>query len=313
MQQHTIATPYMVGEVHYYTIEIDDELVLFDTGPSTPAAQEELCRSVDLKRLKYLFITHCHVDHYGLIDFIARHSAAQILIPRMDARKLQRHEERLDRIGELLAGCGYSHDFSRKLHAIIEEGNLFPVVPPRYEIVEESEIPARLGIDWLSCPGHSQSDLVYRIGNHAVTGDVLLRDIFQAPLLDVDLETFKSRFRNYDAYCASLLKLAALRGCTIHPGHRKNVESLDATVLFYVGKLLERAKSVRALAHLATEREVVEELFGATLRDPFFIYLKVAEVVFMRDFLAEPERLKRSLDTIGLFAPVSELYAAVFA
>lgn len=312
MEQHTIATPYMVGDVHCYTVEIGGELVLFDTGPSTEAAQQALCRAVDLRRLKYLFITHCHVDHYGLIDFISKNSPARIFIPRRDAIKVQRHEERLEQIGNLLNICGYDLHFTRDLHQILEANRLFPVVPDRYEIVEESDLPARLGISWLSCPGHSQSDLVYRYGNHAVTGDILLRDIFQAPLLDIDLETFSSRFRNYDAYCASLLKLVALRGCIIHPGHRHSVDSLDATVLFYVGKLLERATVVRRLAHIKTEREVVEKLFGAELRDPFFIYLKVAEIVFMRDFLADPERLKRTLETIGLFASVSERYEAVF-
>lgn len=312
MEQHTIATPYMVGEVHCYTIEIDNELVLFDTGPSTEAAQMALCRAVDLRRLKYLFVTHCHVDHYGLIDFIAKNSPARIFIPRQDAIKVQRHDERLEQIGDLLCDCGYDRDFSRNLRSILESYRLFPVVPERYEIVEESDLPARLGLSWLSCPGHSQSDLVYRYGDHAVTGDILLRDIFQAPLLDIDLETFNSRFRNYDAYCASLIKLAALRGCIIHPGHRHTIDSLDATVLFYVSKLLERAKVVRGLAKLETEREVVEELFGEELRDPFFIYLKVAEIVFMRDFLADPQRLKRTLETIGLFAPVSARYEAVF-
>lgn len=312
MQQHTIATPYMVGDVHCYTIEVEGELVLFDTGPTTEAAQCDLRRAVDLQRLKYLFITHCHVDHYGLIDFIARNSAARIFIPRLDAIKLRRHEERIDRIGDLLCACGYDRDFSRNLRKGLEANRLFPVVPARYEVVEESDIPGRLGISWLSCPGHSQSDLVYRYGEHAVTGDILLRDIFQAPLLDIDLTTFAGRFRNYDAYCSSLRKLEGLRGCIIHPGHRHSVESLDATILFYAGKLLERARAVNRLASLETERQVVEELFGATLSDPFLIYLKVAEIVFMRDFLADPERLKQTLEAIGLFAPLSERYAAVF-
>ena len=313
MQQHTIATPYMVGEMHCYSTEIDGNLILFDTGPKTDEARIALGRAVDLKRLKYLFVTHCHVDHYGLIDFIVNNSPARILIPRQDAIKLRRHEERLEQIENLLGICGYDGDFTRKLRSVLEVNRLFPGIPDGYEVVEESEVPARLGISWLSCPGHSQSDLVYRYGNHAVTGDILLRDIFQAPLLDIDLETFAGRFRNYEAYCASLIKLAELRGCLIHPGHRRSVASLDATILFYVGKLLERAKAVRGLAMLASEREVVESLFGAELRDPFVIYLKVSEIVFMRDFLADPQRLRKTLETIGLFAPVRERYEAVFA
>lgn len=312
MQQHTIATPYMVGDVHCYTLEIEGELVLFDTGPNTEAAQGDLRRAVDLQRLKYLFVTHCHVDHYGLVDFIAKNSAARIFLPRKDIVKIQRHKERFAQIENLLAICGYDGDFIRTLRSGIESNRLFTAIPDYVEVVEESEVPALLGISWLSCPGHSQSDLVYRYNEHVVTGDILLRDIFQAPLLDIDLETFAGRFRNYEAYCSSLLKLATLRGCIIHPGHRHSVDSLDATIIFYVGKLLERARAVRRLAMLATEREVVEELFGEELRDPFFIYLKAAEVVFMRDFLADPERLKKTLETIGLFAPLSERYAAVF-
>ena len=58
-------------------------------------------------------------------------------------------------------------------------------------------------------------------------------------------------------------------------------------------------------------RDVVGLLFNDTLTDPFVIYLKVCEIVFMRDFLAEPERLKASLEQIGLFARVGDLYNAV--
>ena len=45
--------------------------------------------------------------------------------------------------------------------------------------------------------------------------------------------------------------------------------------------------------------------------DPFVIYLKVSEIYFMRDFLAEPAKLKLHLQEIGLFDPVRELYESV--
>lgn len=311
MRKHTVNTPYMVGEAHFYSTEIEGELVLFDTGPATPQALAFLKECVDIGRLKYLFITHCHVDHYGLASFIEQNTAAEIFIPRKDAIKLRRHGERLDHIERLLAGCGFDVGFASGLRESFEKNRLFPVVPERYTIVEESDAPEKLGINWLSCPGHSQSDLVYLCGKHAVTGDILLRNIFQAPLLDVDLETFAGRFRNYDAYCASLLKLAKLREYEIHPGHRDYVESLDDTILSYVGKLLERAGQVKRFAGIESIREVVDLLFGNTLAEPFFKYLKVSEIVFMRDFLAEPGKLKESLERIGLFDAVSDLYGAV--
>ena len=311
MRQHTVQTPYIVGEAHFYTTEIDGELVMFDTGPATPEALACLKEEVDLERLQHVFITHCHVDHYGLAAYIAQHSPAEIYLPGKDASKLERRGERLSHIRALLKGYGFDDAYTDLLRGIFEKDKVFPVIPHRYTVVEESDVPRRLGISWLNCPGHSQSDLVYVHGNHAVSGDILLRNIFQAPLLDVDLETFTGRFRNYDAYCSSILELGKLRGCQIHPGHRGYVAGLDDTILFYVGKLLERAGGVKKLAGVESVREVIGQLFGGFPEDPFFIFLKTSEIVFMRDFLAEPGRLKNSLERLGLFDAVSDLYASV--
>jgi 2,4-dienoyl-CoA reductase (NADPH2) len=300
MQQHTVQTPYMVGEAHFYSTEIDGELALFDTGPPTREGQEFLQRSIDLGRLKHVFITHCHVDHYGLARFIGENSDAAIYIPRQDALKLQHHEKRLAHIEEELEKVGFDRSYVRRFREIIDRNRIFPGTPERFHIVEESEVSARLGIGVLGCPGHSQSDLVYLVGESAVTGDILLRGIFQAPLLDIDLDTFAGRFRNYEAYCASLRKLVELRGRQILPGHRHSVESLEDTILFYVGKLSERAERIKGFPADLPLPVLLDRLFGDALPDPFVAYLKAFEIVFMRDFLAEPERLKESLAVLGL-------------
>jgi len=78
MQQHTVQTPYMVGEVHFYSAELDGGPALFDTGPPTPEGEAALLESIDLTRLKFLMITHCHVDHYGLANYILQHSDAEV-------------------------------------------------------------------------------------------------------------------------------------------------------------------------------------------------------------------------------------------
>ena len=253
MQQHTVQTPYMVGEVHFYSTELDGGLVLFDTGPPTPEGEACLLENIDLARLKYVFITHCHVDHYGLANFILQQSDAEVFIPRRDAIKFQRHAERMERIGDLLGEYGFGSDFIVQLRESFERNKVFPATPERFRIVEESDELARLGISYLPCPGHSQSDLVYLVGESAVTGDILLRNIFQAPLLDIDLESFEGRFRNYDAYCSSLLNLAQLRGRRIMPGHRQYVDGVDEAILFYVRTLLERARTAAPLQKAGPE------------------------------------------------------------
>ena len=112
MHQHTVQTPYMVGEVHFYSTELECGLVLFDTGPPTPEGEAALLQHVDLARLKYLFITHCHVDHYGLANFITHRSDAQVFIPRSDAIKFQRHGERMERMAELLGSFGFGSELT---------------------------------------------------------------------------------------------------------------------------------------------------------------------------------------------------------
>ena len=310
MQQHTVQTPYMVGEVHFYSTELEGGLALFDTGPPTPEGEACMLANVDLTRLKYLFITHCHVDHYGLANYILNNSDAEVFIPRRDAVKFERHAERMERMGELLRGYGFGGGFSVQLRESFERNKVFPAKPERFRIIEESTLPATLGINYLSCPGHSQSDLVYLVGELAVSGDILLRNIFQAPLLDIDMDSFTGRFRNYDAYCSSLHNLAQLRGRIIMPGHRRYVEGVDEAVLFYVRTLLERVEQLFPFRNLPMN-DIILQLFKGRLVEPFFIYLKISEIVFMLDFLENPTLLKKSLEQIGLFDDVCELYERV--
>ena len=309
MRQHTVPTPYPVGEAHYYSLETQQGLVLFDTGPPTPEGESGLKAAVDMARLQCLFVTHGHIDHYGLADFVLKNSPASVFIGRRDSIKFSRYRERRARGGEILRQIGFGDGFVQRLHETFRQAEPSPLLLAQCRIVEESPELAGMGIDWLACPGHSQSDLVYLVGEYAVTGDLLLHNIFQAPLLDVDLETFSGRFRNYDAYCNSLFNLVKLRGRRIMPGHRQAITGVDEAILFYVTTLLERAGQLRPLRHLPIEK-ILDRLFQGRLTDPFAVYLKASEIVFMQDFLENPALLKDSLEQCGLFERVSETYAA---
>ncbi len=307
--QHTLATPYPVGPVHCYSIELAGELVLFDTGPPTPEARAYLRKSLPLERLRHVVLTHCHIDHYGLAAWLEREYGATIYLPYRDSLKIARHDERMDAMEALLADLGYDRTYLARFRADTDNDTVFPEFPKRHKIIEE-DLPPELGIDVLACPGHSQSDLVLTGPDWAVTGDVMLRGIFQSPLLDIDLQTGQ-RFRNYDAYCNSLLNLATLRDMLILPGHRGSIEGVDANILFYVSKLLERSVRIMALDARLPVAEQVPQLLGADLSHTFLVYLKASELVFIRDFLEQPELLRHALKEIGLFQPLSNLFDQV--
>jgi hydroxyacylglutathione hydrolase len=304
--QHTLATPYPVGPVHCYSIELAGELVLLDTGPPTAEARAYLQRALPLERLRHVIVTHCHIDHYGLAAWLEREYGATVYLPYRDSLKVARHAERIDKMSALLAELGYDGAFLEKFRAEIDNEQVFPEFPKAHKLVEE-DLPEELGVSVLPCPGHSQSDLVLTGPGWAVTGDVMLRGIFQSPLLDIDLLTGQ-RFRNYDAYCGSLLNLASLRDKRVLPGHRQSIESVDANILFYVGKLLERSVRIKALDMRLPVAELVPQLLGADLNHSFLVYLKASELVFIRDFLEQPELLRKSLEEIGLYQPLVKLF-----
>lgn len=304
--QHTINTPYMVGPVHFYTTEMDGALILFDTGPPTEPAKQYFLDHIDLSKLKYVFLTHCHIDHYGLAAWLARESSAEIFLPYRDSLKMLEHEKRVSDMSAILSDMGFSGAYLAELHKLVGSRSNFPSYPERYNIVED-DLPPTLGFDFLSCPGHSQSDIVYYSDDWAISGDVLLKGVFQSPLLDVDLETGE-RFKNYEAYCTTLKKLARIREKHVFPGHREGIDSVDETLIFYVAKMLDRVVSLEAVMQKNNVADTIDKLFGGKIRDPLHVYLKASEIVFMQDFLEQPQILKDSLQAIGIFDRLAEKY-----
>ncbi len=306
--QHTLDTPFFVGPVHCYSTEINGELTLFDAGPPTVAALNRLKTSLDLRQLKHVIITHCHIDHYGLAHWLERETDATIYIPFRDSLRFSSQQRHQQLMHDLLHQFGFDDQFIARFKMPAEDYELGPTQPRRFQIIEESDLPGKLGITPIPCPGHSQSDMVLVKGNWAVTGDILLRNIFQTPLLDVDLLTGQ-RFRNYYAYCDSLIKLAGLRDKTILPGHRIDIDSIDSCLLFYLGKMLERARRVKRLPLSMNAVETICQLLGDQLTIPIVSYIKASEIIFMRDFLAEPELLCAALKTIGLYPQLADKLA----
>ena len=301
--QHTIKTPYMVGPVHCYTIAAKGELVLFDTGPPTDHARKYLQENINLKSLRHVIITHCHIDHYGLASWLEEETEATVYLPYRDALKISQYDTRMKEMYLFLLGVGFGEDYLVDLRRIFESGLIFPPPPKRFRIIED-DLPGRLEIDYLSCPGHSQTDMVLTSGDWAVSGDVLLRGIFQSPLLDIDLQTGE-RFRNYDVYCDTLVKLATLRQRRVMPGHRERIEGVDATILFYITKMLKRVVQLHPYADEKNIARIISGLFEKNMTETFLIYLKASEIVFMKDFLENPDRLRAALVTIGLFDAVA--------
>lgn len=308
--QHTIKTPYKVGDVHVYSTVFQDELILFDVGPDTVEAQEWLRKSIDLSRLSNVFITHCHVDHFGGLRFIEQETNAKIHLPVRDVMKYLRWQMREEKMYAMFQEFGFSGKILNDLHTLFRYKGASPRLPECFSVVEES-MP-ELGISFVNCPGHTQADIVYYTDDWAVTGDTIFNDLFQTPSFDVDMVTGE-RYKNYHGYCQSLENLYSLREKIICPAHKGEVKDVGAALLLYVSRMLRRAKRIKEFVSTMNVADIVAYFFGNTAADPFHIYLKISEILFLRDFIEEPERLRGSLEKTGLYAEIGEKFERVMA
>jgi len=306
---HCLNTPYIIGSVNCYSLESPDGLILIDCGVPNEEAKRYYLESFDLSRLRHILVTHSHNDHYGLAAWLATKSGARVYFPYRDYLKARHRNDYLRLLGDIMQGMGFSSRYYQRLLVLITHPSDFSPFPEELSVVER-DFPDNLGLDFIACPGHSQSDLVYLTGNYAMTGDTLLRSVFQTPVLEVDMEN-SGRFNNYEAYCRSLIKLAALEGRRILPGHGQSPASVREVQLFYVSKLLRRAERLRPWRQEANISNIISEMFTGGMTETFSVFLKAAELLFIQDFFREPERLAASLRQIDLYGDVAELFDRV--
>jgi glyoxylase-like metal-dependent hydrolase (beta-lactamase superfamily II) len=72
MIKFTVNTGCSVDAVHFYYIQIEEKNILIDTGPFSEETKRIFINYIDLLKLDYVFLTHLHVDHSGMIKFISK-------------------------------------------------------------------------------------------------------------------------------------------------------------------------------------------------------------------------------------------------
>ncbi len=307
-QQYTVPTPYVIGAVHFYSAMLEGEFVLFDCGPPTQECRQFIKKNIDLARVHHVLITHGHVDHWGQALWLAEQGAT-VYLPLADHLKICNYKRRRKEVLELLSEVGFSPQLIDQFKDIWNKDVMYPSFPAGYKIAEY-DLPQHLGITVHSCPGHSVSDLVFAGNGWLVSGDTLLSGVFQSPLLDINVEK-GGRFQNYRHWCKTLITLEKLEGNSVCPGHRNPPGSIRKTLIEYLQTLFYRTRRFLPYRHETDLMHQIERALAGRIKGPFHIYLKASELIFIKDFLTEPDLLRKALKTAGLYEELADQFEEI--
>ena len=200
-----------------YLIENHRGLFLIDTG--MPGDDRQILRKIDSissKNLRFIFITHVHLDHFGSAAAIQRYTGAPIGIHRADAVALATGRTDLGRV----RGSGRIIQWILPLFNAVYH----PKTQPADFLYEDGDSLEEFGLNALvvHTPGHTPG-----------SSSVLLEDrnVFVGDLLSTNGGTHPQRYfaTDWNQIPQSLRRLGAFHPKAIYPGHGKR--SIDGTAL----------------------------------------------------------------------------------
>lgn len=252
-----VPTPFQVGPVNVYLIT-EPEVALIDAGPRTPEAYAAVrqglhVRSLSLRDVRKIFITHGHPDHYGQAALLTRETDATLHAPAFDSPDFQ-HRLNQDfylRMYEEAGVPGQVVDqFVEEFHFIQQVAEPFTAYTP---IEEGDTLPCGdLEFEVVSTPGHTPGSVCFysRARRLLIAADTVIKRITPNPVLNEDPLRPGKRYASLKNYLASLAKLRALDPELVCSGHGDDVDEFPP--LF--------AKMMRH--HEERQRRVLELLKG---------------------------------------------------
>lgn len=225
-----VPTPFEVGPVNVYLLE-SEPLTLIDTGPKTREAANALEQGLkeagySVEEVGRILITHGHLDHHGMANYIKARSRAGIYVHPGDAKIVSDFENEIKRYMALFEEislrsgvpkdllekvAGYFRAISRACESagvdfLIEDG----------ESIDLKDFKLRA----IHTPGHSPGALCFYLEDHKIlfSGDTLLRDITPNPSMTPEDGGLLN-------YLRSLARIQELDIEVVFPGHGRVIEN----------------------------------------------------------------------------------------
>ena len=184
----TLPMPWEIETVNVHLVELDEGVMLIDSGIATDEcfdALEDAIRDCGLKwsDVRALCLTHLHPDHIGLSWRILDLTNARLIMHRAEAEYLAlvAREHRPPFFGRAMKDAGVPEDLQSKIERVfVDVRRGYKPHAPAWSLEGGESIPIRGGtLQAVWTPGHSPGHLCLYSPEHRylISGDHLLEQI----------------------------------------------------------------------------------------------------------------------------------------
>ncbi|KKM10054.1 hypothetical protein SY88_15525 [Clostridiales bacterium PH28_bin88] len=268
-----IPVPFPLKYVNCYLFRGSEGWWVVDTGINYPPAQEAWKAVFDglnlpLKKIKAIYVTHYHPDHYGLAGWLQEQSGAPVFMSEIDGKSVEvvwKSDLRAVETGRFLAANGMPADLVEKIAERGAQTRLMVQPHPYLTTVAEGQ-EIMLGEDTyqvLYTPGHTDGHmcLYNRREGILLSGDHLL------PTITSNISRWPGAAENPLAnFLHSLRKIRQLNVQVVLPAHGPVFSSASKRVAEFLDHHEKRLAAVlAAVGRESSAYEVCTKVFGPHL------------------------------------------------
>jgi glyoxylase-like metal-dependent hydrolase (beta-lactamase superfamily II) len=303
--------------VNSYVIRGDRGYVIIDTGWDNESSFTSFLSNlnkinVNLNDIKYILITHFHVDHIGLVNRLKNLTKATFILHNEDKKYIEKFTKNSEKVKEeirdTLRNIGVPKELYQNLNILpwvkrlkfYEEVNEFII-----GIKNEEEISlGNISLKAIWTPGHTPGHMCFYDNERKIlfTGDHIL------PTISSNISQLIEEGSALSEFIKSLLKVNDLEVRLGLPAHQGLITDLKARIkelrLHHINRLMEIVESVKN--GLRTPYEIAAsikwKLGGKSWyeADPFQKFLALGETLAHLIFLQRVGIIKVEQDRSGI-------------
>lgn len=218
---------------------LGDEPALVDTGPYHPLLEKailEILEGMGLRNLDHIYLTHSHIDHFGLAARLRELMGASVVAHEEERPRVEQVADRLSEeygnYASLAPALGFPEEFARALEGLAGTWISLSQPCPLDRLLKGGET-VRAGdrlLEAVHTPGHTAGHTCYYLRDEGLlfSGDHLMRSITPNP--ELYYPPRGGLITGLPQFLDSLRLLKGMEISCAYPGHGKPIRSVRKRV-----------------------------------------------------------------------------------